>query len=247
VSFDDFKSNLKNGILTQKVIQQEVGGHITVTQQEIQQFYDQHKTEMERPEQVRLSEILVSTQTGSDIKTEKGKSALPQAPSAEVVAAAQKKADDIYAQLQKGAKFDQLAIKNSEGPTSSQGGDLEYFKRGTLSKELEDKVFVMKAGEFTAPIRTNQGFVILEVTEHQQAGVPPLKDVAGFVQERLYMEKMQPALREYLTKLRENAYIDIKPPNIDTGASPNESKPVYTTADAQGAKNLKKKKKLGIF
>ena len=247
VSFEEFKNNLKNSILTQKVIQQEVGGHITVTQQEIQQFYDQHKAEMERPEQVRLSEILVSTQKTADLKTPKGQAVLPEAPDAEVVAAAQKKADEIYAELQKGAKFADLAKKDSDGPTSADGGDLEYFKRGTLSKELEDKVFVMKAGEYTTPIRTNQGFVILEVTEHQTAGVPPLKDVATQVQERLYMEKMQPALREYLTKLREDAYIDIKAGYIDTGASPNETKPIYTTADEAGAKKLKKKKKFGVF
>ena len=73
VSWEDFKQNLKNGIVTQKVIQQEVGGHIIITQQEIQQFYDQHKAEMERPEQVRLSEILVSTQKAAPVKTENGK------------------------------------------------------------------------------------------------------------------------------------------------------------------------------
>ena len=62
------------------------------------------------------------------------------------------------------------------------------------------------------------------------------------------MVAMQPALRDYLTKLREDAYIDIKPGYIDTGASPNETKPVYTTADAtQGGKSAKKKKKFGIF
>src|SRR5271167_780546 len=62
VSFEEFKQNLKETILTQKVIQQEVGGHISVSQQEIQEFYNQHKDEMQRPEQVRLSEILITTQ-----------------------------------------------------------------------------------------------------------------------------------------------------------------------------------------
>lgn len=247
VSWEDFKQNLKNGIITQKVIQQEVGGHIVITQQEIQQFYDQHKAEMERPEQVRLSEILVSTQKG-EVKTENGRTALPEMPDAQVVAAAQKKADSIYEQLQKGGDFAALAKANSDGPTSQVGGDLEYFKRGTLSKELEDKVFALKAGEYTQPIRTNQGWVILKVTEHQTAGVPPLKDVELRIQERLYMQAMQPALRDYLTKLREDAYIDIKPGYVDTGASPNETKPIYTTAEANAnAKSGKKKKKLGIF
>ncbi len=249
VSWEDFKQNLKNGIITQKVIQQEVGGHIVVTQQQIQQFYDEHKAEMERPEQVRLSEILVSTQKAPPVKTEQGQTALPEAPDAQMVAAAQKKADSIYEQLQKGAKFADLAKAKSDGPTSQVGGDLEYFKRGTLSKELEDKVFALQAGQFTQPIRTNQGWVILEVTEHQASGIPQLKDVEGMIQERLYMVAMQPALRDYLTKLREDAYIDIKPGYIDTGASPNETKPIYTTADATpGGKSAnKKKKKFGIF
>jgi len=247
VSWEDFKQNLKNGIVTQKVIQQEVGGHIVITQQEIQQFYDQHKAEMEQPEQVRLSEILVSTQK-NEVKTENGKAALPEMPDTEVVAAAQKKADSIYEQLQKGGDFAALAKANSDGPTSQAGGDLEYFKRGTLSKELEDKVFALQAGQYTQPIRTNQGWVILKVSEHQMAGVPPLKDVQLRIQERLYMQAMQPALRDYLTKLREDAYIDIKPGFVDTGASPNETKPIYTTADANpNAKSGKKKKKLGIF
>jgi len=243
VSFEEFKQNLKNSILTQKVIQQEVGGHISVSQQEIQAFYDAHKADMERPEQVRLSEILVSTQAAPA-----GQGASPEVSSDESVAQAKARADAIYAQLAKGAKFDEVATKNSAGPTAAQGGDLEYFKRGTLSKQLEDQVFALKAGQFTEPIRTNQGWVILKVTEHQSAGIPALKEVEPQIQERLYMSKMQPALREYLTKLRENAYIDIKPPNVDSGASPNETQPIYTTASAaDDAKKAKKKKKFIVF
>ena len=242
VSFEEFKQNLKDSILTQKVIQQEVGGHITVTQQEIQEYYNQHKDEMARPEQVRLSEILISTAPPTPAPGR-------PAPSAdEVVAQAQAKADAVYAQLQKGAKFDELAQKNSNGPTAANGGDLEYFKRGTLSKQLEDQVFGLKAGQYTEPVRTNQGWVILKVTEHQSEGTPPLKEVESQIQERLYMTKMQPALREYLTKLREDAYIDIKPGYVDTGASPNETKPVYTTASStDDSKKTKKKKKYIVF
>ncbi len=248
VSFEEFKQNLKNSIITQQVIGEEVGGHISVTQQEMQQFYDEHKAQMERPEQVRLSEILISTQAPAAAKATAGGTPLPpQSPEADTVAKAQAKADDVYKQLQGGAKFDELAKKYSEGPTAANGGDLEYFKRGVLSKDLEDKVFAMQAGQYTEPVRTNQGFVILEVTEHQSAGIPPLKDVQEQVHQQIYLQKMQPALRDYLTKLREDAYIDIKPGYIDTGASPNETKPIYTTAAEENAKKLKKKKKFGIF
>ena len=247
VSFEEFKQNLKNSIITQRVIGEEVGGKITVTQQDIQQFYDEHRTQMERPEQVRLSEILISTQVAPPVKTSKGENALPDPPSPEVVAKAQAKADAIYQKLQNGGNFGDLAKQNSDGPTASNGGDLEYFKRGTLSKDLEDKAFALQAGQYTEPVRTNQGFIILEVTEHQSAGIPPLKDVQEQIHQQIYMQKMQPALRDYLTKLREDAYIDIKPGYIDTGASPNETKPVYTTAAEENAKKLKKKKKLGLF
>ena len=241
VSFEEFKQNMKNSILTQKVIQQEVGAHLSVTQQEIQDFYNQHKSEMNRPEEVRLSEILISTQPAAGGQPS-------DANSEENVARAKAKADAVYAQLVKGAKFDEVAKQNSGGPTAAQGGDLEYFKRGTLSKQLEDQVFALKAGQFTEPIRTNQGWVILKVTEHQSEGIPTLKEVEPQIQERLYMSKMQPALREYLTKLRENAYIDIKPGYIDSGASPNETKPIYTTASAaDDSKKAKKKKKFGVF
>jgi peptidyl-prolyl cis-trans isomerase SurA len=68
------------------------------------------------------------------------------------------------------------------------------------------------------------------------------------LQEAIYMQKLQPALREYLKKLREEAFIDIKPGYVDTGASPNQTKPVVTTAAKESsAKELKKRKKLGVF
>jgi peptidyl-prolyl cis-trans isomerase SurA len=248
VSFEEFKQNLKNSILTQRVVQQEVGQHISVTQQEIQDFYNQHKNEMQRPEQVRLSEILIiPAQPAQPSAAAVGLKSPSAVTGDEAVAAAKAKADGIYAQLVKGANFNDLAKASSGGPTAAQGGDLEYFKRGTLSKQLEDQVFGLKAGQFTEPIRTNQGWVILKVTEHQSEGIPTLREVEPQIQERLYMSKMQPALREYLTKLRENAYIDIKPGYVDTGASPNETKPVYTTASADDSKKAKKKKKFGVF
>ncbi len=244
VSFEEFKQNTRNGIITQEVIRREVGSSIKITNDEVKKFYDDHKAEMEQPEQVRLSEILVST----EIKGANSGESVQASP--EQIAAAQKKAQDIYAQLKAGAKFEEVAKKLSDGPTAADGGDLQLFKRGTLAKELEDKVFAMKANDFTEPIHTKQGFVILKVTDHTQAGVPPLKQVEPRIQEAIYMQKLQPALREYLTKLREDAFIDIKAGYVDSGASAKQTKPVFTTAaEDASAKDLKnkKKKKLGIF
>jgi len=246
VSYEEFKQNLRNGILTQAVIGREVGSRIQVTPEETQKYYDQHKSELERPEQVRLSEILIAP-----VKADP-KQATSHEPAPEQLAAVEKKANDLLAELKKGAKFDEVAKKNSDGPTAAQGGDLGYFKRGTLAKELEDKTFSMKKDEMTDVIRTRQGFIILKVTEHDAAGIPPLKDkdVEAQVQEALYMEKLQPALRAYLTKLREEAYIDIKSNVTDTAASPNQTKPVMMATaneDLPKGKQTKKKKKFLIF
>ncbi len=236
VSYEDFKQHMREQIISQQVIGHEVGSRMSVTSEEEQKFYDQHKEQLNHPEQVRLSEILVSTENKAG-GTE----------SADQLAAAKVKADDLLAQIRKGAKFDDIAKKNSNGPTAAQGGDLGYFKRGQLAKELDDIVFALKPGDTSDVIRTRQGFIILKVSEHQSAGIPPLDEIKPRVDDAIYMEKLQPALRAYLTKLREDAFIDVKQGYVDSGSSPNETKPVETTAKDTGAKQLKKKKKFGVF
>ena len=226
VSFEDFKANIKNGIVTQQVVRDEVGRRMQApTQAQTQAFYEAHKQEFAQPEQIRLSEILVP---------------LPTDANEAAIAQAKAKADDIAAKVKAGGKFDDLAKAYSGGPTAEQGGDLGLFKRGALAKVLEDQTFGLKAGEATSPIRTRQGFVILKVTDHQAAGVPALKDVEPQIQDAMYMQAMQPALRTYLTKLREDAYIDIHSGFVDTGASAKQTKPVFT---AYAAPVPKKKKK----
>jgi len=106
------------------------------------------------------------------------------------------------------------------------------------------KSFALKTGEFTEPIRTRQGFIILRVVDHIQAGTPPFDAIREQIQEQLYSQKIQPALREYLTHLREDAYVDVKPGYTDTGASPNQTKLVYTSDT--GPKTKQVRGKLGV-
>jgi peptidyl-prolyl cis-trans isomerase SurA len=269
ISYEDFKQNMRNQLVTQKVIGEDVGSHLTITKEELAKFYDEHKSEMEQPETIRLSEILVAppkpaadkpaadkpVQTGADpaaggaaTNPNLAAEAAKQAEESAALRAAEAKANDLLKQIRAGTSFEDVAKKHSDGPSASQGGDLGAFKRGALAKELEDKTFAMKAGDVTDVIRTKQGYVILKVNSHQMAGIPQLKDVEPKIQDALYYQKLQPALRAYLTKLREEAYIDVKTGYIDSGASPNQTKPVETaTAKASDAKKLKKKKKLGIL
>jgi peptidyl-prolyl cis-trans isomerase SurA len=245
VSFEDYKQGIRNQIITQQVIQHEVAPKIQITEKEVQDYYNQHKSELEQPEAVDLSEILVSTGS-SNVNVDPNAPPPPEDPAK--VAAAEEKAKQLLASIKGGAKFEDVAKKSSEGPTADQGGELGMFKRGMLAKELEDLTFGMKPGSVSDVIRTKQGFVILKVNEHTQAGIAPLKQVENRIQEAIYYEKLQPALRSYLTKLREDAYIDIKSGYTDTGASPNQTKPIFTTAaDTNTGKKLKKKKKMGIL
>ncbi len=212
VSFEDFKANIRNSIITGNVVRDEVGRTIRMTTPEQQKYYEEHKADFAQPEQVRLSEILVPT--AADVTDAQ-------------LADAQRTAQNIYAKLQKGADFAATAKTSSGGPTAAQGGDLGLFKRGTLAPVLEEKTFGLPVGGYTEPVRTRQGFVILKATEHQPAGTPPFEQVQGEVQNAMYQDAIQPALRAYLTRLREDAYIDLRPGFVDSGASAKETKPVF--------------------
>ncbi len=213
LSWEDFRQQIRQNIITQSVIRQEVAPTIRISPEDIQRFYDEHKKEFNLPEEVRLSEILIPTANPDD---------------AAQVAEAKKKADSIEAQLKAGGDFGKLAKADSTGPTAAQGGDLGDFQKGQLAPELENATFPLKAGQFTAPIQTKQGWIILKVTHHQDAGEAPLSQVETQIENEIGYNKMQPALRAYLTKLRNQAYIDIRPGYTDSGATPNEMKPIYS-------------------
>jgi peptidyl-prolyl cis-trans isomerase SurA len=257
VSYEDFKEQIRISVVTQQVVGQEVGGKLHISNEDIQDWYNKHQKELEGPEEVNLSEIMVSIQPAKQDVESKDKPAAEQAKSLPEdpakVAEAEAKANQLLDQLKKGVKFDDLAKKNSDGPTAAQGGTLGTFKRGELAKDLEEKTFSLKPGENTGVIRTRQGFIILKVTAHRPAGVPPLKDISERIREAIYSERLEPAARAYLTKLREQAYIDIKSGYTDTGASPNQSnKPtVVAAANSEGGsragKPPKKKKKFLVF
>jgi peptidyl-prolyl cis-trans isomerase SurA len=213
VSFEDFKQSIKNSAITQQVVRDEVGRRLNPTHQQELDYYNAHGKEFEVPEQVHLSEILVPT---------------PDTATQAQIDEAKAKADDLESKLKAGGNFGDLAKSSSGGPTASAGGDLGDFKRGTLGDVLEKATFVLPAGSYTTPIRTRQGYVILRVDAHQAAGVPPLDQVENQVQEGVYMDALQPALRDYLTKARTELYVDVKPGFIDSGAPRKTNRDIFS-------------------
>jgi len=206
MSFEDFKQQTKDGILTRHVIQREVGSRIAIPKAELLKYYEEHKNEFVREEQVVLREIFISTE-GKD---------------AAGAAAAEKKAKDIVARARKGENFGNLARDNSDAATAQNLGELGAFKRGDLKKEIEEIVFKESPRYVTDPLRQPNGFVILRIEERYAPGLQPFEAVENEVMERLYTPRMQPAVRTYLTRLRENAFLEIRSGFVDAGAAPGK-------------------------
>jgi peptidyl-prolyl cis-trans isomerase SurA len=229
VSFEDFKANIRNQIVTQQVMRDQVGRKISPTPGEVQRYFEAHKQEYAQPESVKLGEILISTGPNPDDQQK--------------LAEAKAKADDITNRLRAGGDFAQLARSFSDGTTGPQGGDLGQYKRGQLDKVFEEKTFALKTGQYTDPIRTKQGYVILKVNEHVEGGTPAFKDVEGDVEQNYFMSKMEPAMRDYLSKMRDEAAIYIKQGYEDSAATAAEKHPSITFS-AYTAPTSKKKKKV---
>src|SRR5712664_796846 len=229
-NWEDFRNNIRNGILTQRVISSEVGSHINIGREEIAKYYEDHKKEFVRPEQVALREIEVSTEGKKDEE-------LPEL---------KKKAETALKRVKDGEDFGEIAKRFSDSSTAKQGGFLGVYKRGELSKALEDLVFKMKKNELTDVMDTKQGYLVLQVLERYEAGEQPLAKVENEITDHLYSERMEPAMRNYLKTLREQSYVVIKPGYQEiAGGGNSEIQEVSATPEA--SKNKKAHKKYLLF
>ena len=205
-SFEDLKQAFKNQYMTQRVISEEVYRNIVIPKADIQKYYDAHKTEFVRKESVTLREIFISCDN-----------------TPAKIAAAEKKAKDIVDRLHKGEKFPDMVRQYSENAeTVKDEGILGSFTRGQLAKPIEDVVFKQSRNYVTDPIRTGTGFEILKVEDHTPDGQATLDEVEGQINNILSEPLVNTKLRAYLTGLRQNAFLQIKPGYVDTGAAPGK-------------------------
>lgn len=226
LNWEDFKNNIRNGLLTKKVISSEVGSHISIPKDEVQKYYEAHKQDFIRPEQVALRSIEINT-AGKD-----------EAEVAEL----KKKADTALKRIKDGEDFGEIAKRYSDGATAKQGGYLGIYKRGELSKQLEDVVFTLKKNGLTDVMETKQGFLVMQVLEHYDEGQQSLAKVENEIMDKLYGERMEPALRDYLKTLREQSYVVVKPGYQDAaGGSNSEIQEVSATPEVTKTKRGHKK------
>lgn len=234
---EDLMDRMRQQFMTQAVIGQQVSSRISVSREEIQEYYDEHKDDFVRSEGVRLAEILISNES---------------ATSEEALADLEKKAQDVHTRVARGERFDEMARRFSDSEASKEkGGDIGIFRRGVLQKEIEDEVFAANPGYVTKLMPVSRGWLILKVVSRSSEGLAELEEVEEEIRNILIGPRYQPAIREYLASLREDAYIEIRPGYIDVNAvegkdtswsDPAKLAPVTTTRDE--LLNKKKKKKL---
>lgn len=226
MSYEDLRQQFKNQLLTRRVIGEEVYRNVTIPKAEMMKYYEEHKADFVREDQVGLREIRISVGDGSPAK----------------VAAAEKKAKDLVDRARKGTdKFTDLARQNSDAETAKEDGFLGLFKKGDLAKPIEDVLTDKPKGYVTDPIRLGEMFLILKVEERYTAGQASFEEVQNEINNRLAEPKVQPKLRELVTQLRQNAFLQIKPGYVDSGAAPGKDtswkdpaqlKPQTTTKEA---------------
>src|ERR1700676_5480305 len=153
-----------------------------VTDQDLQAYYNQHRDQYRVPEQVKVSHILIKTPlAGTDGKVdEKG------------VAEAQKRAEDLLKQLKAGAKFEDLAKKNSEEPGSAkEGGSLGWIGKRRTVPEFEKAAFSLPKGQISDLVKSSYGFHIIRVDDRQDAHMKTLDEVKDQIEPVLKQQKAQ--------------------------------------------------------
>jgi peptidyl-prolyl cis-trans isomerase D len=169
---------------------------VQVTHDELQAYYNQRRDQYRVAEQVKVSHILIKTPlAGADGKVdEKG------------VAEAQKRAEDLLKQLKAGAKFEDLATKNSEDPVSAkQGGSLGWIEKGRTVPEFEKAAFSLPKGQTSDLVKSSYGFHIIRVDDKQSAHMKSLDEVKGEIEPILKQLKTQAVGQKQAEDLAEQA------------------------------------------
>jgi peptidyl-prolyl cis-trans isomerase SurA len=232
MTFEEYRDGMKRQMLAQRVIGQEVGRTINISEPEMKKYYDEHKSDFVRKEQVFVSQILISVE---------GKTP-------EQVAAAEKKAKDVAKRWRNGEKTTDLIREASDDPNSAYNS----YQRGQLNKQIEDIVFKENKGFVTEPIRVPTHFIVMRIEDRYEAGQASFEDVKAEVEDRLRRPRMEPKIREYLGRLRMQAFLEIKDGYVDSGAVPGKDtrwhdvaqlKPQTTTKE-EVASRVKHRRKL---
>lgn len=155
---------------------------VTVSEEEVAAYYEEHKDEFSEPEQIKASHILVESED---------------------------MAIEILAELEgKELTFEEAAEKYSSCPSKQQGGDLGFFTRGQMVTAFEDAAFQLAPGKMSEPVKTEYGWHIIKVAEKKPARQKPLDEVRETLSEKLTSEKQYKLYNDTLASLREKYAVE---------------------------------------
>lgn len=236
MSYEDYKAEMKNQAYVDHVIREEVSSKIEFKREDLEKYYADHKQDFQRQERIFLQKLYISTE-GKD---------------AGGVLLAERKAKDLVARARKGEKFSDIVQANSDDSDAASGGEMPAMQKGELAKQIEDSLWSQPRGYVSDPFKLDHpaGFYIFKVAEHQKAGLADFEEVRSEVENKLMGPKFDPLLRDYLTRLRTQAFLEIKPGYDDSGAAPGKNtawsdpaalRPETVTKEEVAAKTVKKK------
>lgn len=172
----------KKKILVSRLIKDRVEDKISVAEEDIKGYYDEHSEEFMLPERWRASHILVDTLEG---------------------------AEDIKEKLDEGDLFEELAKETSKDATSKQGGDIGYFSKGQLIPEFEEACFKLEVGQISDIVQTQFGYHIVKLTDRKSPEVQEFSSVKELIKKELEKDQRKQLLEELMNNLRNKAKITI--------------------------------------
>jgi len=190
IEYNQWVKQLEENYLRQAVIYSEVDRTIVLDDSEIVQYYKQKPQEFVVPPEFHIKVIyLSSTNPGVEEKKQ-----------------------EISGKLKNGGKFEDLVAEYSEGPKDN-GGDLGFFKKGEMDKALEAAVEKLKVGEISDWVEARNGWYLIKLEEKKDSYQKKFDEARKEIEEKIYLEKRQKKIEEYVNKLKEESYIKILKPN----------------------------------
>jgi peptidyl-prolyl cis-trans isomerase SurA len=210
MSLDDLKRNIERSVLRREVLRRELESKVTVSEAEARADYDAHKADYVRPPTVHLQEVVIRSQDAS----------------------ATALARDIVRRARGGEDFAALARTYSQVPSRASGGDLGELRRGELTPDLEKIVFALPKGGVSEPLRTNEGFRILHVSDKSEGSVVPFEEAKAEIVKRLTQDRTGKAYEEYMEGLRKAAMIQVQVREVPLRITGSASAPTLAAPGA---------------
>lgn len=184
--------NVRDQLTLLKVVDREVRNGVMVGSAEMKRYYKEHQTRFALPEEYTLSQILI------------------QPHSADGAAEALEKARIVMAELKRGEKFEDAALRYSDGPNASRGGRLGLVRQGELLPAIERAIAPLVPGGVSEIVETPEGYHIVRVDERTPKQFRPFEEVKFEIQSLVFQQKSEDVFQSWLVGLKNKAYIDIK-------------------------------------